>query len=474
MPNESSGRRARYELTAAPAERTSRARGRGAGLPENLLSRSELWFCRFRWLVVLALLLFGGLSLLPAVFPALGFQAPLHWPLIIGAGLALINLLFSRYAHQVDRHGPNGAKTGLWAQIVVDLLVLTAVVHYAGSLETYIAFAYLFHIVLSCIFFPRLHSLGVTALAGVLYVGCVGLELAGTLPPAGVYAERALRQSLEQAPGTALIQAGSAIAIWLVVWYLTSTLSEMVRQRDAELQESNRRLLEARRERTRHMLRTAHELKSPLATVAANADLLVQGYCGELSEKGQEVAERISRLCRRLGSEVQEMLQLANITSRSREGPEMERLDLAPLIRKTADDLENLALKQKVTIEKDLQEAHALADREQIEMLLENLLSNAIFYSNEGGTVRLTCEPLKDGGALMTVDDEGIGIPEEKIPRIFEEYYRTQDAVRHHKNSTGLGLSIVHQVAKTHGLQVSVESAPGEGTKFYVRFPAEG
>ena len=71
----------------------------------------------------------------------------------------------------------------------------------------------------------------------------------------------------------------------------------------------------------------------------------------------------------------------------------------------------------------------------------------------------------------MTISDQGIGIPAEKLPRIFEEHYRTKEAVQHNKESSGLGLSIVKQVAQIYKIRIRVESRSGYGTKFELRFP---
>jgi signal transduction histidine kinase len=103
-------------------------------------------------------------------------------------------------------------------------------------------------------------------------------------------------------------------------------------------------------------------------------------------------------------------------------------------------------------------------------MLFSNLLANAVLYSYEGGRVRVWC--LDGHGPIATVEDHGIGIAPDKLPHIFDEYYRTDEAVRHNKASTGLGLTIVRQVAQTHRIRVRVESSPGVGTKFIVRFPS--
>ncbi len=80
----------------------------------------------------------------------------------------------------------------------------------------------------------------------------------------------------------------------------------------------------------------------------------------------------------------------------------------------------------------------------------------------------MQCSPAEAGGATVTIEDQGIGIPADKLPRIFDEYYRTDEAVRHNKQSSGLGLAIVRHVAQTHGIGIRVESGPDVGTSFKV------
>jgi len=102
---------------------------------------------------------------------------------------------------------------------------------------------------------------------------------------------------------------------------------------------------------------------------------------------------------------------------------------------------------------------------------VDNLLVNAVNYSYESGVVNVTCRSQASGETLMTIRDQGIGIPKEKLPRIFDDYYRTEEAVQHNRGSTGLGLAIVRQVACKDRIPITVESAPGWGTRFTVTLP---
>jgi two-component system phosphate regulon sensor histidine kinase PhoR len=112
-------------------------------------------------------------------------------------------------------------------------------------------------------------------------------------------------------------------------------------------------------------------------------------------------------------------------------------------------------------------------DRERLSILVSNLIANAVSYSYEGGKV--TVRAAKTGEQVVfSVSDRGIGIKEESLPHIFEEYYRTKSAARHNANSTGLGLSIVREIARAGGMKIRVESEVEQGTTFEVFIPTGG
>jgi signal transduction histidine kinase len=171
-----------------------------------------------------------------------------------------------------------------------------------------------------------------------------------------------------------------------------------------------------------------------------------------------------------LAVEIQEMLQLANLQS-AEEHPTPTRLDVTEMVRWAVARVGAVAQERRVIVEEALSPATIVAVEDHIKMLLTNIIANAVVYSTEGGIVRVRCEGAPADGPVVTVEDEGIGISAEKLPRIFDDYYRTEEAVRHNKDSTGLGLAIVRHVATSHRIRVRVESAPGRGTAVTLRFP---
>ena len=463
---------AEYELPLAeePGAEAKTAESRQP-FPASLLVTNAVWYCRLRWAIILILAAFGFLGRLGEWMEHLALRPPGGWPFVTAGILVLTNVGFLVDIRTLRRvNSSNRAAIHLWVQIVSDLVVLTAVVHFIGSLRTGVAFAYVFHIVLACIFFSRRESLAVTLTACVLYVACISAEHTGLIAREDLFAETAIRRGLVLQPSVYLVNMMSAVGTWLGVWYLASHLSQMVRVRDAELGETNRRLLAAREERTRHMLTTTHQLKAPFAAIHANTQLLLGGYCGELPSEALEVTERISARCSALAAEIQEMLQLANLSSASQQ-PAWVELDLAEILRGCLAQLAGIARERDVVFEEDLHSAPTVGAEDHLRMLLSNLVSNAIRYSHPGGQARVTCR-IEAGRPVVTVSDDGIGIAADKLPRVFQEHYRTTEALRHNGQSSGLGLAIVRHVTLLHRIRLRVTSQPGVGTTFTLRFPA--
>jgi signal transduction histidine kinase len=459
----------RHEGTRKPAEQEPHD-----SLPGTLLVRNIRWICWLRWLVTAVLVTVGVLAWLPALAGWLNMRERIIWPFVLAGILTIENIAFLIHYRHLAGSSPHEARLSLWGQIVMDLLVLTGVVHYTGSMETYVHFAYLFHIVLACIFFPRRSSLVVTVIACVLYGTCVVLEEAGVLPPAFIFAGNSFRESIELTLGLKTLNFLSTLGMLLVVWYLASRLSAMVRRRDRELDVMNQRLVRAREERMRHMLRTTHELKAPFAAIQANTQLLLNGYCGGFGDDVRQVVRKISTRSQRLAHEIQEMLQLANLRSQGQRPPDRTTFDLAAVVRWCIGQVRPSAEERNIRLSESIEPVRTTCVEEHLKMLFANLLSNAVAYSYENGLVRITCRRGPQGRGVVTIEDHGMGIEPEKLPRIFDEYYRTTEAARHNKESSGLGLAIVRHIVQRHALGLRVQSRVGKGTKFEVTLPAAG
>jgi len=446
-------------------------KGSKGPLPESLLVQNILWFCRFRWLVIATLVSYGTLGLFPGLTGYFRIRPPGAWPFITALVLTLSNLAFLLFAR--TKHSPARTMLNLWSQIVGDLVVLTVVVYFVGSLETNIAFAYLFHIVLSCVFFSRRQSLIVTVMAIGMFATCITAEyVLKLLPSMSIFAHTSHEQDSSQVLAILTLDFFLAIGIWLVVWHLASHLSSMVRQRDFELAETNRRLMAAQEERSRHMLATTHQLKAPFAAIYSNAQLLLQGYCGNIPDEALRVIQRITARCRRLTAEIQEMLQLANLSSTSQESLPRTKIVSTELLLWCMSQVDPVARERGVVFKTDIRPVAMIGTEDHFKMLFVNLLSNAVIYSHMNGQVQVSCRRGPNSEPIVTIVDNGIGIPAHKLSHIFEEHYRTKEAVQHNKESSGLGLAIVKHVAEMYSIRIRVESRLGFGTRFELTFPS--
>ncbi len=445
----------------------------GQALPQVILLKNIFWFCRLRWIVVAILIFYGIAGLLGDAVRSLGLRPPGLWPLGLAMILALGNLGFRIHAGKLeDKRDLGKAGSGsLWIQILFDLVVLTIVVYFLGGAQTFFSFACLFHIGLACIFFPRSWSFLVTVMACIFFSLSVILEAVGVLPGSSIY----LEPIYHYPPSRAVITVNviSAQAIWVIVWYLVSRLSALVRARDLDLARANQRLMEAQEERTRHMLQTTHQLKAPFAAIHANTQLLLKGHCGILPDPALDVVLRIAGRTRRLAREIQDMLQLANLDAPSQKPCHPSKLELTGLLRRCIEQVQALAEEKNIHLKFVCPPTPVLVAgvEDHYKMMFDNLLANAVMYSRENGTVQLNCANAEGDWVKVELTDNGIGIPSDKLPKIFDEYYRTNEAVRHWKESTGLGLAIVKRVANSAGIRIKVTSEVAKGTRFELNIP---
>ncbi len=244
---------------------------------------------------------------------------------------------------------------------------------------------------------------------------------------------------------------------------LAETLEGMLRALDASRGET-----EAALRRQREFVADAsHELRTPLTSVLANLELLAETLDGERGEAAQS-ALRSSRRMRRL---VADLLLLARADA-EREAPRAPT-DVGEVLMEAAAEVTPLASAHELVVDAD----RAVVDgaRDELHRLALNLMENALKHTPDGTHVRAAVHR-RDGQVLLTVEDDGPGIPEALRPRVFERFVR--GGGDRGGGSFGLGLSIVRAVAESHGGRVRVDSptvngdGPAHGTRFVVTLPA--
>jgi signal transduction histidine kinase len=219
----------------------------------------------------------------------------------------------------------------------------------------------------------------------------------------------------------------------------------------------------------------AHELGTPLNVIEARAAMIGNGETTQ--EESVGYAQVIVRASERMTRIIRQLLAFARPGQAQK-----SRCDLALVAHRTAELLQPLASKRKVTLRvSGLSPAPIEADSGQIEQSLTNLVMNAIQAMNDGGTVELTIDrtrtkpPADPGGpeaeyVRIQVRDEGSGIAPENVSRVFEPFFTTKDV----GEGTGLGLAVTYGIVREHGGWIGVTSAVGKGTTFTAFLPAPG
>ncbi|MGI8802398.1 MAG: sensor histidine kinase [Solirubrobacteraceae bacterium] len=206
----------------------------------------------------------------------------------------------------------------------------------------------------------------------------------------------------------------------------------------------------------------SHELRTPLTSVLANLELLSETLRGEEGTAARS-ALRSSQRMRRL---VEDLLLLARAdVGRERVA---RRFDLADVIVEAAGELGPLSGRH--VIELDARPTPMVGARDDVQRVAINLIENALSHTPPGTRVTVSTRPMPGGGAVLTVGDDGPGIPPELAPRLFERFVRGSGD---RGGSVGLGLAIVAAVAEAHHGGVSVERSPRGGAHFVVRFGGE-
>ena len=231
-------------------------------------------------------------------------------------------------------------------------------------------------------------------------------------------------------------------------------------------------LRRAERMRADFVANASHELKTPIAGLAGFIETLRGPARDDVAARDRflgimaEQADRMRRL-------VDDLLMLSRIEQHEHARPAGEG-DLASVLRGVQDLLQLKASSRKVTValEIDASLPKAMGDYDELTIVFQNLIDNALKYAKPATTVRVTARPVGDDQVSVAVSDEGDGIPAAHLPRLTERFYRVDNARSRQLGGTGLGLAIVKHVVNRHRGRLDIQSLPGKGSVFTVTLPS--
>ncbi len=245
-----------------------------------------------------------------------------------------------------------------------------------------------------------------------------------------------------------------------------------------EYEKISKRLQEINEEKTKYLLYATHQLKAPFAAIQSYAEIILEGYTGEIPTRTREIILKIYERCQHLSTVIKEMLELEKLKSYDTASLNFEKIDICKLLNSVVNKFLITAKAKNLTIHFKPKESkencyYIKGDRPQLEMLFSILIENAINYSPPEKEITVSIKEVEESKIYIGIRDKGIGIPEKNLSSIFNEFFRSNNAVEFHKNGSGLGLSIAKQIANIHNTTIQVESKLNEGSSFSIIFPIE-
>ncbi len=417
------------------------------------------WIINIRWIII-----FGLLVAIPISYQVLNFNIAYSHLYIISAvllGLNLVYFFLFRY-YPFKNFQQELAFTEI--QQVIDLVVFSFLVHYIGGIENPFFFVYIVNIIISGILFigkvPYINAM----IAGLL------LTLWSVLEYTGVVQNYTIRGE----PISLSILITSLCAFYILIFAVTYVVRDFIsgyRHMKSVIDEKSEQLENTIRERDKIFRFTAHELKSPLTTLRSLLAVIEEVYSQKLDK---DVADMINRAVVRTDqvlSMVKDMIDVTHYRHGVSENV-IEEVLLCQWIEKTIAPLLIDAKRKEMTVElkKHTPDISVNIDCRAMEKVIVNLVTNAIRYSPEKTIVTVT-PFLKRTIFGFSVSDQGIGISEQDIGKIFDEFFRSKNAREMERLGTGLGLSLIKQIVDQFGGKIFVESELGKGSSFTIELP---
>jgi signal transduction histidine kinase len=242
-----------------------------------------------------------------------------------------------------------------------------------------------------------------------------------------------------------------------------------------DLEEKNTELIRANEElkkldnlKSDFLSLVSHELKTPLSAIRTSAEFLDSEETMELDIK-KEMLINIIRNVDRLTRLINDILDLSKIEAGKMEF-HYEKVNVQEITKVSIENIRYLALKNNIAISMEIPEnlSPVLADRDKLIIVLNNLLSNALKFTYNGGRLIISAKEERDDVKIM-VEDTGIGIDKDKVMKIFDKFYQADSTSRRKTGGSGLGLTISSGIIKAHGSEICVESEPQKGSIFYFK-----
>ncbi|HAU37373.1 MAG TPA: hypothetical protein DCX07_06600 [Phycisphaerales bacterium] len=435
------------------------------------------WFTRVRWVMGLA-----SLGLLVVIW--YGFGIRFHdsaGTSTMGPAVNVVLLIFLynaaftflvhilRVRRRVTRRIIEGLALG---QIVCDMLAVCALVHFSGGIENFFVVLILLPLVIATELLPQPLAYATAGLGAGMIHALAWSEQQGVLPHVRVVWPGE-PQGVAAPPLSAMYVLEVTMALTATIFatvFVASSISKRLRMRESELEEAYRKLHQADEAKSFFMRKAGHDLRAPLSAIHSILSAIEISE-ENLSEKSRSLMARVQARTRAMISMVDDLRQYSRLRS---PGGLLDRKEvrLNETVSNTVDLFRQEARTAGVELACRVTPLVVHADEQLLRELATNLLANALQYTPRGGTIDVSLSrDGKEDGAVLSVADTGMGISDEAMESLFEEFFRAPEARKAFPEGTGLGLAICRQIVRLHGGRIEVSNRAGCGAVFTVHLP---
>jgi signal transduction histidine kinase len=343
--------------------------------------------------------------------------------------------------------------------MLLDLIVLLLLVYFTGGIESPLYILFVFHMLIGSLILPGAVVYTIATIFVVLFIVMISLEHTGAL----------MHFHVNGLLDFHLYDKINFVAAYLSTFtfmifgsiYLSNGIARQLYRREKELIESIKKINAAEKEKQKYIMGIVHELKTPFVAVASYIDLILQKFLGPIDET---VEEKLIRAKNRTDEGIQMINDVLNVSKLNLYDKfDEEEVDVKELIngvlhRRNAYAESHLIRMKLIDQRKNPEKIYG--DKFLLDIAISNLIGNSIKYGVDGGSVEVTLKDDKNK-LIIEVCDDGVGIPEEEISKIFKDFYRAENVKKISTEGSGLGLSVVKKIIDRHEGLIRVKSPSG-------------
>lgn len=426
------------------------------------IRRRNLWFIKLRYGIVVLLTAF--LLLTTFIFKINYSETQLIAGVIIIASIFLYNFILHRARKYVrfDVTSFNPLYLSLF-QMVLDLIALLMLVYFTGGIESPLYMQFVFLVIIGSLILP----------GALVYTMAVVFILSFTALTALEHYQVIAHHSIDGLLSFPLYNNPYYVGAFLFTFtfmiftsiYLANGMAHQLYKREKDLVDSMKKINAAEKEKQKYIMGIVHEIKTPIVAVASYIDIILQKFLGPIDET---IEEKLVRAKNRTDEGIQMINDVLNVSKLTlNDQYDEEEVDIyeivSGVIKRRKASAEAHLIKLNLSDRREKKE-NIKGDKFLLDIALSNLLGNSIKYGVDHGDVEMTINS-NSKNLIIEVCDDGVGIPQEEIPKIFKEFYRANNVRKIVSEGSGLGLSVVKRIVERHGGTISAVSPSRMATR---------